>query len=398
VEYKSECLEQRLPGLKRHKDDLLVQVKSFYERSNENRPTREQKDSLLEVYRTAMALFGEVENTITECGVLARQEEDALIRDLSGTSLNLLEKIPQLFGILRRHIQRLSLTADSFQPGSAAFQNMQSLVGRYHPNRVPDLKQKFEQAGLATFGFDAVSFKAPRVVFSLHGIRTRAQWQRTFADLAQQSGWECRLERWYFGRFSVFQFLSPFSREAKVKWFRKTYELEMNSKDLDLDRNQFPSVVAHSFGTYVLGYALLKYEYIRFNKVILCGSILPTDFPWGKLIERGQVQAVRNEYGVKDVWVRRVRQFVPNTGPSGGYGFGCNNPRLDQQEFHYDHSEYFEKGHMREYWIGFLDRNFPLITVNQAQVAYPNRSHPWLLYLIILAIVILGVLMARTLL
>src|SRR6266480_1249738 len=188
IEYDSACLAGRLPGLKRHREEFAAQVDEFYRSSQEKRLVNEQKDLVLQVYRSAMALFGEVESTIAECGVLAHQDEDGSIRDLTGTSLNLLEKIPKLLSILRRNIERLNLTSGSFQPGSAAFQNMQALVARYHPDLIPDLKGKFEEAGLAVFGFDTAFFRAPKIAFSLHGIRTHAQWQRTFADLAQQSG------------------------------------------------------------------------------------------------------------------------------------------------------------------------------------------------------------------
>ena len=384
AEYDSNLLAARLPQLKPRKDEFYRLSEQFFESTRNNSSESDQTRLILRLYHVATDFFGEVESIIAECGVLMHEQEDAAIRDLTGISLNLLEKIPKLIEIFRRHIKRLNLTKDAFQPGSAAFQNMQSLVARYHPGRVNDLKGSFTSAGLGAFGFDSVFFRAPKVVFSLHGIRTHATWQRAFADLAQQSRWECRLEHWYFGRFSTLKFLSPFSREAKVKWFRETYEREMNSKDLKLEKNQFPSIVAHSFGTYILGYALLKYEYIRFNKVILCGSILPIDFPWDRLIERGQVQAVRNENGVKDFWVNQVRGFVPNTGPSGRYGFACSHSRLEQQEFHYTHSEYFEKGHMREYWIAFLDKTVPLIETRQMAVAYPKWSHPWVLYVFLL--------------
>jgi hypothetical protein len=38
-----------------------------------------------------------------------------------------------------------------------------------------------------------------------------------------------------------------------------------------------PSIIAHSFGTYILGTALLRYPYLRFSKVIRCSTILLTD-------------------------------------------------------------------------------------------------------------------------
>jgi hypothetical protein len=118
-----------------------------------------------------------------------------------------------------------------------------------------------------------------RIIFSLHGILTHAEWQKRFSDVADVHGWNCRLDRWSFGRFSLPAFLAPWSREAKLEWFREHYETETNDKNVKIDKEQTPSIVAHSFGTYILGYALLRFDFIRFNKVIVCGSILPVGFP-----------------------------------------------------------------------------------------------------------------------
>jgi serine/threonine-protein kinase len=155
-----------------------------------------------------------------------------------------------------------------------------------------------------------------------------------------------------------------------------------------LKKEEHPSIVAHSFGTYILGNALLRYPYLRFNKVILCGSILPRDFPWDGLIKRGQVQAVRNEYGVEDVWVRWVARFIAETGPSGTMGFTREHERLEQIRLSYNHSEYFEKGHMREYWMPFLNKELPRIPPMDADVVVPKRAYPLVLYLIYLGVVV----------
>jgi predicted GNAT family acetyltransferase len=174
-----------------------------------------------------------------------------------------------------------------------------------------------------------------RIVYTLHGILTLAEWQKRFSDVAFVYHWKCRLERWSFGRFSLLAFLNPWAREAKLEWFRKQYEAEANDKDVGIDTEHAPSIVAHSFGTYILGYSLLRFDFIRFNKVIVCGSILPVGFPWDKLIARGQVQAVRNEFGVRDFWVRCAGSFVKGAGPSGAEGFTCNHERLVQEKFDY---------------------------------------------------------------
>ena len=223
-----------------------------------------------------------------------------------------------------------------------------------------------------------------RVVFPLHGIRTRADWQKAFADVAQNAGWKCRLNKWNFGRMSLPNFLLPFGRSKKIKWFEKTYTEETNDRNLDLRADERPSVVAHSFGTYIVGWAMFKYEELKFNKVILCGSILPTAFPWHTLLERGQVRAVRNEYGVRDIWVKWVRFFVPKTGSSGSTGFACEHPRLEQKRFEFHHSEYFREGHMRAFWMPFLNRRDPSVPEKPMPVEAPAARAPIALYTIVI--------------
>jgi TIR domain len=227
----------------------------------------------------------------------------------------------------------------------------------------------------------------PRVICPLHGIRTLAVWQKGLSDLASSHGWVCRLDRWSYGRFSLLAFVTPWSREAKLGWLRRQYDAEIHDRRLLIEEGQSPSVVAHSFGTYILGYTLLRFDFIRFNKVILCGCILPRDFPWDKLIERGQVQAVRNEYGVRDPWVKRVRCFVGGTGPSGASGFTCQHDRLEQEEFEYDHGDYFGIDHMEDRWIPFLDKPLEEIPRSdvKSRIPRPQTSAPWCLYGLVLA-------------
>jgi serine/threonine protein kinase len=214
------------------------------------------------------------------------------------------------------------------------------------------------------------------VVVTLHGIRTHARWQRTFSEVASRHELHCKLDRWNFGYFSIVQFVSPWSRQAKVSWFRGIYHDEFGDQATSLLSTERPSIVAHSFGTYILGNALLRYPYIRFNKVLLCGSILPADFPWDALIERGQVQSVRNEFGARDVWTQAAPWFVAGTGSSGQNGFRRTHERLEQERFDYSHSEYFERGHMSGNWLPFLKRRLSHITPHDLDVPIARGSHP----------------------
>jgi Zn finger protein HypA/HybF involved in hydrogenase expression/pimeloyl-ACP methyl ester carboxylesterase len=240
--------------------------------------------------------------------------------------------------------------------------------------------------------FELVRPPQPKVVIGLHGIRTSAEWHRTLAEVAQNHNWKCRTDRWCFGRFSLLRFLLPWQRNTRVKWFRRTYSDERDDSQagFDYSKESYPSIVAHSFGTYILGNALLKYDNIRFNKVILCGSILPRVFPWDKILERGQIQEVRNEYGTNDFWSKRVRYFVAATGPSGVQGFKCTDPRLHQEEYSFDHSEYFEKSHINDKWFPFLNERKDFVSHRALEVPQLSSRAPalyWAVLMLIIALV-----------
>lgn len=125
-----------------------------------------------------------------------------------------------------------------------------------------------------------------------------------------------------------------------------------------------PSIIAHSFGTFLVGYAMLKYEYMRYDKMILCGSILPRDFDWRLLLTRDQVNIVRNEYGLRDVWTKTAPWLVGNTGDSGARGFTFVGAGFEQRDFSlHKHSDFFSRGHMSKYWLPLLEREISNLTI-----------------------------------
>src|SRR5205085_8790309 len=82
-----------------------------------------------------------------------------------------------------------------------------------------------------------------------------------------------------------------------------------------------PSIIAHSFGTYIVGYAMTKYSHIRFDKIILCGCILPPAFDWTTLSANDQFDRALNDRGLDDAWVGMVGNVLSDGGPSGRDGF-----------------------------------------------------------------------------
>jgi pimeloyl-ACP methyl ester carboxylesterase len=285
------------------------------------------------------------------------------------------------------NIERLLWGITGRRPPSASRNGMVAVTDERTPQETP--KPTSTNPGIGIPG------RSGKVVVGLHGIMTHAGWARSLYEVGSNAGWQVRMDRWNFGYFSLVQFILPWARRTRVQWFRRVYTDEMENRKVLLSEGELPSVVAHSFGTYILGNALLKYDWLRFNKVILCGSILPQDFPWEKLIERGQIQAVRNEYATNDLPTRLVRWFVAGTGPSGREAFGCSHERFEQDCFKYTHSEYFDKGHMEAKWLPFLRQQLPHIPVSNTTVEGPRGSRPWGLYAIYAVLIIAVVLFAR---
>lgn len=188
------------------------------------------------------------------------------------------------------------------------------------------------------------------VVITIHGIRTTGDWQREFTDVLTQHGF--RHIPLGFGFFKAVSLLMPWSRARKVEWFRRIYS------DKFATAERLPSVVAHSFGSYIVTKAMLKYDDIRFEKMILCGSIVSRKYPWSKmLLERGQAKSVLNEAGGRDMWAGIVEWVVPDAGSSGVSGFeDLADGRLTQiiHERH-EHSDYFYRQNFEKRWVPFLN-------------------------------------------
>jgi alpha-beta hydrolase superfamily lysophospholipase len=85
-------------------------------------------------------------------------------------------------------------------------------------------------------------------------------------------------------------------------------------------------VIAHSNGTYLLGESLAHVPAMRFDRVALLGSVLPTNYPWSERRALGQVGVVRNDRAADDRIVALVTNSLhglgmTDVGTSGWQGF-----------------------------------------------------------------------------
>lgn len=210
-----------------------------------------------------------------------------------------------------------------------------------------------------------------KVVVSVHGIESHGIWEMELAPLISEQGW--MYYPLHYGIFRAYQFLLPFERNKKVEWFRETYNKEIRNRCRDV----WPSVIAHSFGTYIVTKALETYDGIKLDKLVLCGSIVRQDFDWEKLFRRKQLTKVRNDYGRKDFWAGISQFAAPGTGPSGREGFAKKHERLLDEEFEeYGHGSVFGYDHYEKHWIPFLKEGVPYEGETQAPKEYEEAVSP----------------------
>jgi hypothetical protein len=192
-----------------------------------------------------------------------------------------------------------------------------------------------------------------RHVFLLHGIKTRGKWQKDVSPLLSAQGLiPVPLD---FGNFGARQLVWPPARKKKRQWLLDEY-----TRECDRLRCETPSIVAHSFGCYLVASVLKKYSQVRFDRIVFCGSIVHPGYPWAGLAAHGQVKSVLNQYGGQDFWAWVVQWAVEDAGPSGYSGFAAPAAVLHQQNHsEFEHSDYFYDLNYKQNWIPFLLGNPP---------------------------------------
>lgn len=229
-----------------------------------------------------------------------------------------------------------------------------------------------EATAPAAAGAAGASSHRDHVVFLIHGIRTRAEWQERVRSILESdpSIWAIPLR---YGFLDVVRFLLPTqaTRRAPVERAARLVRDEISrSGPAKL------SVIAHSFGTFVVGELLARHPDLSFHRTILCGSIVREDFPWENYPHRlgdsgAGAFAVVNDCGTRDVWPVLAKAMTWGFGPSGRFGFG--HPRVRDRFHAVDHSGFFEDSFVRSFWLPYLSKG----TIAEGDLE--RSPTPWLL-------------------
>lgn len=183
--------------------------------------------------------------------------------------------------------------------------------------------------------------KPAEIIVLIHGIRTQAEWQNMVAAELTTPTTEVWPLKYEF--FDAFRFWLPFgSRRRPVgDMLRELRRIKSENPEAML------SVIAHSFGTYVIGRILRDETDIRLHRLVLCGSVLPRRFRWDIVGDRIATHVV-NDCGTWDAWPVLAQSSSFGYGASGTFGFGRYRVR---DRFHnFKHSGFFDEQFVRTFW------------------------------------------------
>ena len=108
-------------------------------------------------------------------------------------------------------------------------------------------------------------------VFTVHGIRRKHRWYENFEVLEGIKKNKIEILKFDFGYFTLWDFIRKSKREEIIDKFCAFYSEKM------LNSTVLPCAIGHSFGTYILFKAMQKYDVIKFDRIIFCGSILNSE-------------------------------------------------------------------------------------------------------------------------
>ena len=163
-------------------------------------------------------------------------------------------------------------------------------------------------------------------VVAIHGMNTRGEWQEDFS--------------WFFGTtwgrsvpVSVYKYGMVIAGVI-MSWRRRALQERLRARIARLRQQAEaqgfsgkPDVIAHSFGTWLLGHVLEaelerpEDDRLRVGRLILAGCILRPDFDWRRLKKQKIVDEVLCHYGTRDSVVPLAHYAIRDSGPSGRRGF-----------------------------------------------------------------------------
>jgi hypothetical protein len=211
------------------------------------------------------------------------------------------------------------------------------------------------------------------LLITIHGLLSTAKWNKEIAPIVSSQNWI--FAPYIYEDATPDLLINPKKRASIVNEFREwIYDIYRRYDDTHI------SILAHSFGTYILGSYITGFsEFLPINMInciILTGSILTPNFDWEA--QRGKkVARVLNEVAPNDQWVKHMPkvQWIdkdPLFGNSGVVGFEGKSEILTERSSNiFDHNNVIKRDVIENYWLPFLmaNRNAAWEEVNKCMLS-----------------------------
>lgn len=214
------------------------------------------------------------------------------------------------------------------------------------------------------------------VVILIHGIQTDGAWHN-LVDKELSELPHTNIHGLGYNFVSALQLASPI-RSTPIK------KITQDIRDARaMEPNAQFMVIAHSFGSYILSRILATSPDIKFSRIILCGCIIPTSYPWGLYTKDMGKKSILNDVGTRDFYPVLATFSSIGYGSSGRKGF--QTPMVKDRFFNYDHSDFFEPmhNHISTYWKPFIS-NGEIVESDWDQkkpklhILINLMTHPWI--------------------
>jgi hypothetical protein len=216
------------------------------------------------------------------------------------------------------------------------------------------------------------------IIVTVHGLLSQAEWNNEIAPIVSGDDWVFAPYTYDTNKPDLL--FKPGKRNKVVDDFREwIYNLQMRFEGEI-------SIIAHSFGTYIVGAYLDGFDHgecppVTFNSVVLTGSILNENYDWEKY--RGlSVGSVYNTIAPNDEFVK----FMPTTdlkkyigmsttfGKAGINGFKNESSMLTQSSYNIlSHTNSIKRDIIETKWLPFLNVNKSALRTEMYE--YFKRKH-----------------------
>jgi len=209
------------------------------------------------------------------------------------------------------------------------------------------------------------------LVILVHGIRDHGEWMHELRPCLVEAGFAVEVAGYEF--FDLLRFLFP------LEWFRRNairrvWTHIQYARNLHRDAKDV-SVIAHSFGTYIVSEILTEEFDFKAHRLIFCGSVAKSKFRLPHLQGRF-TPPILNEIGTRDIWPVIAETVTWGYGSVGRLGFKQPGV-LDCFHNRFHHGDFLKTDFCRTHWIPFLKEG------KEAPAAGPIERVPWWLTVLV---------------